>query len=253
MTKRNIFENPFFEIIQKAKAQGTNIVSPTLPVDTTNLVPNEAITPTPVPSDTVSASLLNANTTNDLRVNERLRVNLAITSGDTPVQSFNITFRYDDAMLRYAAQDFLDNNYEITENILVEEEESTIVIKGIAQGEPQTLNKNIAFIEFLTIDQGSTTLTISNTNLDSEILNEDGINILEETSNLTVNIGELREPTPRPSGSISITPTTTTSSLPESDIDLTVITQHTPVIAGMIILIIGLWLKKLVSSKDEEY
>lgn len=244
------FENPFFEMFQKVQAQGTNIVSPTLPVDISSLQPQEILTPTPAPSNKINASLLIDNV-ETIRVNDKIRIYLAITSNDLVVQSFQITIKYDSKMLKFEAKDFLDSNFELNENILVDEAKSTIIVNGEASETPQTINSNIAFIEFLTIDKGLTTVSISNTNLDSEILNSEGNNILETVENLDLNIDEQLAATPIPGYSITTTPTPKPTTLPESSMDLTALSQFTPIGVGIFIILLGVWLKKLVSSKED--
>ncbi|MBP9758515.1 hypothetical protein KBD45_02375 [Candidatus Dojkabacteria bacterium] len=250
MEKNFAFENPFLEMFQKVQAQGTNIVSPTLPVDISSLQPQEILTPTPPPSNKVNISLLISDN-KPIRVNDKIKTYVAITSNDLAVQSFQITIEYDSKMVKFAAKDFLDANFEITENIIVNETKSTIIVEGTAKATPQAINSNVAFIEFLTIDKGSTTIKISNTNQDSQILNPEGNNILETVENLDLEIDEQLAATPIPGYSITITPTPKASSLPESSLDLNILSQFTPIGAGILVLIFGLWLKKLVSSKED--
>jgi hypothetical protein len=253
MVNKNIFENPFEAIIQKANAQGTNIASPTLPVDVSEFTPQETNTPTPAPSQTVKISLINA-TTGQIRVDEKIRINIALSSAQKKIQSFTITIEYDPLLLKYTAKSFLSENYTVGENILVDESKSTIVITGTAQSDAEVLNDNVAFVEFLTIDKGTTLLEVSNTNLDSEVLDENGNNILQSVSNLTIGIGQLvpATPTPKVSPITNITGTPTRSpNLPDSSLgDLL---QYTPIAIGVVIIGLGFWLKRLVSGKDDEY
>lgn len=252
MTKQNIFENPFELIIQKAKAQGTNIASPTLPVDVSSFTPAETMTPTPAPSGRVRISLLNA-TTGVIRVDEKIRINVGLTSAQKKVQSFSITFKYDPLILKYTAKSFLVENYKAGENILVDEDKNTVVIQGVAQGDATAVNDNVAFIEFLTIDQGTTTLAISNTNLDSQVLDETGTNILQDVANLTIGVGQQVPvtPTPKASAVASTTKTPTiNNNLPNSNFSDFI--QYAPILIGAVIVGIGFWLKRLV-SRDDEY
>ena len=258
MQGKYTFENPFAKLLQQVQAQGTNIVSPTLPVDVSTFQPQETQTPTPITSNKVKVSLLMTKP-EELRVNDKIKIYVAITSNDKTVQSYNITIKYDPKFLKFNSKAFLDTDYELTENVIVNETSNTIIVKGTAKETPVSLNKNLAYIEFLTIDEGSTLVQISTTNQDTEILNLQGINILEEATNITIGIEEKLPPTPVPSVTDFVTATPTKASttpeptkiLPRSSLELTDFAQYAPIGAGVLILIVGIWLKRLMSSKDE--
>lgn len=258
---KTVFENPFGNIFERVKAQGSDAVaSPTLPVDP-NLSGNGGPASTPIPTDPVTEDgtsiTLVSDKTNGLEQDDSIKIDVEIETNEETASEFRIQIVYNPNKLELTNNTFVDTYFTEESSIEVDELSGDIIIQGKATSEARTINRSIAELNFDIVSSGIVNLTIEETG--SLVKSETEENILKVVKGLELEVGDITdEPTITPEESPTETlaetsytpkPTSGIKYIPKSALDTPA--DYVPVVFGSLLVAIGLWLSWNKKRKDD--
>jgi hypothetical protein len=195
-------------------------------------------------SDTVGSINL-ASTSTTFSVGSEFEVEVRVNSGATAISSYSIKIEFDSDYVQVIDMDleesgvqiaYLHEDFSLLENT-ANNSTGSIIIRAQTSS-PEEVNKAIANITFRAVAEGQTQIEVKAQ--ESSLVNDTSTNILEESSSLSVSLGdeavsvvETIEDPVLPDGEIS--------SLPKSDLPFTGIVF---IILGLIFIYVGFSLKR---------
>lgn len=233
----------FLDLIQKVKAQGADtLAAPTFP-----FTPPGGTSP-PANGTKNHTILLQADSAS-LNVGDTVKVRIYISSTAENISSFSVNIAFDPEFVRVIDADetaagvqidYIDTTFRTQTNTV---NNSTGIINIRAEATTASaLTRTVAEIEFLALKSGTTEIEIITGN--SNIVNTNGVDLLEEANAISLNISTTTEepyPTQPP----------TTPSIPNTGIQ-----DHPSLIigaaSGILLIIVGLYLNKIGSAKNHK-
>ncbi len=195
-------------------------------------------------SDTVGSVSLNSTDTN-FSIGSEFEIAVRISSGTAEISSYSIKVEFDSDYIQVVDTDleesgvqiaYTHDDFSLLENT-ANNSTGSIIIRAETSS-PEEVNKAIASITFRAVAEGQTDIEVIKQ--ESSLVNDVSTNILEESSSLSVSLGD-NVVSPVETIEDPVLPDGTVSSLPKSDLPFTGIIF---IILGLIFIYIGFSLRR---------
>lgn len=239
----------FLDLIQQVKAQGADtLAAPTFP-----FTPPGGSTPPPSNNTNDHVILLQADDTS-LKVGETTKVRIYISSTAENISSFTVNITFDPEYLKVidadetatgTQVDYLDSTFKVQTNN-VNNTTGIINIQGKANT-ASAITRTVAEIEFTAVKSGNTEIEVIADN--SNIVNTNGVDLLDQANSVSFSIGTSTEepyqpqPQPSPQPGTPIIPNTGIQDYPGLIIGAA---------GGIVLIAAGIYLNKLAGEKDHK-